>query len=66
MCGQPELLQFGLLAFAAGILIAIAVEEMIASAHQQLIEAELAESRWATLWLVGGFALFAFLTNYEG
>lgn len=62
--GQPELLKFGLLAFAAGILIAIAVEEMIVSAHRSLDEAGLKESRWATMWLVGGFALFALLSAY--
>ncbi len=62
--GQPDLLKFGLLAFASGILIAIAVEEMVVSAHESLSEAGLEEGRLATVVLVCGFALFAFLTTY--
>lgn len=58
--GQPAAVQFGLLAFTAGILLTVAVEEIVVEAHQE------EDSRWATLFLVGGFALFALLTAYLG
>ena len=57
--GQPELYKLVLLAFTAGILLTVAVEEMISEAHRR---AE--ESSWDTLALVGGFALFALLSVY--
>ena len=56
--GQPEELKFGLLAFTAGILLTVAIEEMLTEAH----EGE--EPRLASLFLVGGFALFALLSVY--
>jgi len=62
--GQPDLLKFSLLAFASGVLIAIAIEEMVVSAHESLSEAGLEEGRFATVVLVCGFALFAFLTTF--
>lgn len=58
--GQPDAVQFGLLAFTAGILLTVAVEEIVVEAHQE------EDSRWATLFLVGGFALFALLAAYLG
>lgn len=58
--GQPEELKFGVLAFTAGILLTVAVEELLAEAH----EGE--EPRTASLFLVGGFALFALLSAYLG
>ena len=58
--GQPEVVKLALLAFTAGILLTVTVEEMIPEAHAG------ADSRWATLGLIGGFALFAFLSSYLG
>lgn len=57
--GRPEIYKLVLLAFTAGILLTVAVEEMITEAHRS---AE--ESSWDTLALVGGFALFALLSVY--
>ena len=51
--GQPEVVKMSLLAFTAGILTTVIVEETVAQAH----EGE--EARGAALALVGGFALFA-------
>ena len=58
--GQPDAVKFGLLAFTAGILLTVAVEEIVVEAHQE------EDSRWASLFLIGGFALFALLTAYLG
>ena len=57
--GQTDVVKFGLLAFTAGILLTVAVEEIVVEAH----EGE-EDSHWASLFLVGGFALFALLTSY--
>ena len=56
--GQADVVKFGLLAFTAGILLTVAVEEIVAEAHEE------EDSRWASLFLVGGFALFALLASY--
>ncbi|MEW5926061.1 MAG: ZIP family metal transporter [Gemmatimonadota bacterium] len=56
--GQPDVVKFGLLAFTAGVLLTVAVEEIVVEAHQE------EDSRWASLFLVGGFALFALLASY--
>lgn len=56
--GAPEWVKLGLLAFTAGILLTVAVEEIVAEAHEE------EDSRWASLFLVGGFALFALLASY--
>lgn len=56
--GRPPGVQFGLLAFTAGILLTVAVEEIVVEAHRE------EDSRWASLFLVGGFALFALLAAY--
>ena len=58
--GQPEIVKMSLLAFTAGILTTVVVEEIVPEAH----EGE--DSRWAALALVGGFALFALLSVYLG
>ncbi len=58
--GQPEGFKLGLLAFTAGILLTVAIEEMVTEAH----EGE--EPRLASIFLVGGFALFALLSAYLG
>lgn len=56
----PDVVKLGLLAFTAGILLTVAVEEMIPEAHKE------AEARLATVCLVGGFTLFALLSIYFG
>lgn len=56
--GRPEVYQFGLLAFTAGILLTVAVEEMVTEAHRG------DDARLAGLFLVGGFALFVLLGEY--
>lgn len=56
--GQPEIVKVSLLAFTAGILMAVAVEEMIPEAHEK------GEPRFGPLALVFGFALFALISAY--
>ena len=58
--GQPVIIKFGLLAFTAGILLTVAVEEIIPEAHQE------GEARLAAVALVGGFALFTLISVYLG
>jgi zinc transporter, ZIP family len=58
--GQPEIYKLALLAFTAGILLTVAIEEMIPEAHKE------GDARLATACLVGGFALFALLSVYFG
>ena len=57
--GLPEIYKLSLLAFVAGILLTVAVEEIVPQAHERG-----EDSRAATLLLVGGFALFALLSVY--
>lgn len=47
-----------MLAFTAGILLSVTVEEMIPEAH------EAGERRFAPLALVSGFAIFALVSAY--
>ena len=56
--GQPDIVKLALLSFTAGILLTVAVEEIVMQAHEE------EDSRWASLFLVGGFALFALLGSY--
>lgn len=56
--GQPALVKLALLAFTAGILLTVVVEEMVSEAHEG------DEARSAALMLVGGFALFALIATY--
>jgi zinc transporter, ZIP family len=56
--GGPEIVKLSLLAFTAGILVSVAIEEMIPEAH------EAGDPRFAPLALVGGFALFALISVY--
>jgi ZIP family zinc transporter len=58
--GQPEFYKMAMLAFTAGVLLSVVVEEMVKEAHRG------EESRWAALALVGGFGLFAMITSYFG
>ena len=58
--GQPEIVKLSLLAFTAGILLTVVIEEIVPEAH----EGE--EARFAALALTGGFALFALITAYLG
>jgi zinc transporter, ZIP family len=57
----PEIYRLALLAFVAGMLIMVAVEEMLTEAH-----AGQEDSPIASLAFVGGFALFAVLSTYLG
>lgn len=59
--GQSELVKFSLLAFTAGILTTVVVEEIVPESHK-----EGTDSRLATAFFVGGFALFALLAEYLG
>lgn len=54
----PDILKLSLLAFTAGILVTVAVEEMVVQAHQT------EDTRWDALVLVAGFALFALISVY--
>lgn len=56
--GQPEILKLSLLAFTAGILMAVAVEEMIPEAHDE------GEPKFGPLALVFGFAFFSLISVY--
>jgi ZIP family zinc transporter len=55
---QPEVVKLVLLAFSAGILITVAVEEMLPLAHKYK------QARLSSLVFVGGFALFTLLSIY--
>ncbi len=57
--GQPELIKFMLLAFTAGILTTLVVENMVPEASEYE-----KESYQETLCFVGGFALIALLGTY--
>lgn len=52
-----ELLQLSALAFTAGVLLSVAVEEIGPQAHDK-------EPRTSALALVGGFAVFALVAAY--
>ena len=58
--GAPEVVKFALLAFTAGVLMTVAVEEIVPEAHKS------EETKTATACFVGGFALFALLSKYLG
>ncbi|MDP8922112.1 MAG: hypothetical protein M3O34_04460 [Chloroflexota bacterium] len=58
--GQPEIVKLSLLAFTAGILATVVVEEMVPEAHKE------EDARLAALVFVGGFALFALIATYFG
>jgi ZIP family zinc transporter len=57
---QPEIVKLSLLAFTAGILFTVVIEEIVPEAHEG------DEADVATLFLVGGFALFALISGYLG
>jgi ZIP family zinc transporter len=54
----PPIAKSILIAFAAGILLTVVVEEIIPQAHESV------ETRPATLAFIVGFALFALLSIY--
>jgi ZIP family zinc transporter len=56
----PEIVKLAVLAFTAGILLTVVIEEIVPEAH----EGE--EARAAALFLVGGFALFTLIAAYIG
>lgn len=56
----PEIVKLSLLAFTAGILLTVVVEEVIPEAHED------GEARFAALAFIFGFALFALISAYGG
>jgi len=58
--GQPATVKLALLAFTAGVLLTVTVEEIVPESHQEK------DTRLATAALIGGFALFALLASYLG
>lgn len=57
---SPDIAKLSLLAFTAGILVTVVVEEIVPEAHRN------GEARLASLVFVSGFALFAALSLYLG
>lgn len=55
-----EIVKMALLAFTAGILVTVTVEEIVPQAHQDI------EPRYAALVFIGGFTLFTALSVYLG
>lgn len=58
--GQPDVVKFAILAFTAGILTTVVVEEIVPEAHKG------PDSKRATLAFIGGFSLFALLSAVLG
>ena len=56
--GQPLIVKYAILAFAAGILLTITAEEIIPESHKN------GEARLAALVLISGFALFTLISTY--
>ena len=56
----PELVRLSVLAVTGGALTAVVIEELVPEAHRG------GDSRLATMFLVGGFALFAAISVYVG
>ena len=56
----PELVRLSVLALTGGALTAVVIEEVVPEAHKG------GDSRLATMFLVGGFALFAAISVYVG
>lgn len=55
---SSELIKLVILAFTAGILLTVAIEEMLTEAHER------PESSWSALFLAGGFTLFTLISVY--
>lgn len=58
--GQPEIVEYVILAFTAGVLLTVTAEEIIPESHRN------GEARLAALVLIGSFALFALISSYLG
>lgn len=58
--GQPEAVKLSLLAFTAGVLVTLVVEEIVPESHEG------GESRLAMVFFIAGFALFSVLSAYLG
>lgn len=58
--GAPDLVTFSVLAFTAGALLSLAIEELVPQAHEQ------ATGRLDAFYLVAGFAAFAAVSVYLG
>lgn len=63
---QSELVKLSLLAFTAGILLRVAIDEMLVQARKFRIDQDTEEDPLGVLMLVIGFALFALITGYFG
>ena len=64
MRDQSPVAQLTLLAFTAGILLTIAVEEMLVEAHTLAKDNRPGEDPLEAVALIGGFALFALISAY--
>ena len=58
MRNSGDLVKFSLLAFTAGILLSVAIEEILTEAHGK------PDPVYASVLLTSGFSLFALLTVY--
>ncbi len=58
--GRAELLKLAVLAFTAGVLTTLVVEELVPEAHAE------GEAPYGAMTFVGGFALFTLLSAYFG
>ncbi|EKF85576.1 ZIP family metal transporter [Methanobacterium formicicum] len=56
--GQSPIVEYSILAFTAGILLTVTVEEIIPESHKH------GEARLAALVLISAFALFTLISNY--
>lgn len=56
--GQPPIVEYSILAFTAGVLLTVTVEEIIPESHKY------GEARLAALVLISTFALFALISSY--
>lgn len=62
--GRPALVKLSLLAFAASVLLTVALEEMMVEARAARHQAGVRRDPLEALSLVGGFALFSLLAAY--
>lgn len=63
---QSELVKLSLLAFTAGILLRVAIDEMLVQARKFHTDQDTEEDPLGVLMLVIGFSLFALITGYFG
>jgi len=61
---QPAVVKLGVLAFTAGILLRVALDEIIVQARKYRSNQETEEDAGGALALMAGFALFALIDAY--